>query len=305
MMKITPLVSVLMPAFNSELYIAEAIESILNQTYKNIQLLIFDDGSTDNTRAVIEEYDDPRIVKILSDKNFGVVHARNEMIDAADGKYIALMDADDVSSIDRIAKQVDFLERGQADLCGSAQWNLNQKTQKIKPSKDKYLDSDLRALLTIYCTLCNSTITARAEIFKKFKYDGGIPIAEDYYLWTRIAAEGFRFHNLKDRLLTYRQYPEQSSSKHVEKFISSTLEIRGRYLELLGIPVHLEPRRMPYPCRVKIAINFMGELKLRFPKISFLALTEVYSRFQTPARGYRKIFIKLERYLIPLFVFYR
>jgi glycosyltransferase involved in cell wall biosynthesis len=95
-MNITPLVSVLMPAFNSELYIAEAIESILNQTYRNIQLFIFDDGSTDNTRAVIEEYDDPRIVKILSDKNFGVVHARNEMIDIADGKYIALMDADDV-----------------------------------------------------------------------------------------------------------------------------------------------------------------------------------------------------------------
>jgi len=304
-MNITPLVSVLMPAFNSELYIAEAIESILNQTYKNIQLFIFDDGSTDNTRAVIEEYDDPRIVKILSDKNFGVVHARNEMIDIADGKYIALMDADDVSSIDRIAKQVDFLELGQADLCGSAQWNLNQKTQEIKPSKDKYLDSDLRALLTIYCTLCNSTITARAEIFKKFKYDGRIPIAEDYYLWTRIAAEGIRFHNLKDRLLIYRQYSEQSSSKHAEKFISSTLDIRRRYLELLGIPPHLEPRKIPYPKRVKIAINFMRELKLRFPKISFLALTEIYSRFQTPARGYRKIFIKLERYLISLFALYR
>jgi glycosyltransferase involved in cell wall biosynthesis len=69
-----------MPAFNSELYIAEAIESILNQTYKNIQLFIFDDGSTDNTRAVIEKYDDPRIVKILSLLRFESVQITIEKI---------------------------------------------------------------------------------------------------------------------------------------------------------------------------------------------------------------------------------
>ena len=76
-----PLISVLMPAYNSELYIAQAIDSILNQTYQNIELLIFDDGSSDGTRKIIESYSDPRVVKILSDQNFGVVHARNVMID--------------------------------------------------------------------------------------------------------------------------------------------------------------------------------------------------------------------------------
>ena len=70
-----PLISVLMPAYNSELYIAEAIESILNQSYQNIELIIFDDGSTDNTRAVIEKCQDPRVVKILSDKNWDVITA--------------------------------------------------------------------------------------------------------------------------------------------------------------------------------------------------------------------------------------
>ena len=84
-MKNTPLVSVLMPAYNSELYIAEAIQSILNQTYQNFELIIFDDGSSDKTRQVIEGFTDPRIVTVLSDQNFGVVRARNEMIDRASG----------------------------------------------------------------------------------------------------------------------------------------------------------------------------------------------------------------------------
>ena len=89
-MKNRPLVSVLMPAYNSELYIAEAIQSILNQTYQNIELIIFDDGSSDQTRQVIQGFTDLRIIKILSDQNYGVVRARNEMIDRASGKYIAL-----------------------------------------------------------------------------------------------------------------------------------------------------------------------------------------------------------------------
>ena len=127
-----PLISVLMPAYNSELYIAEAIESILNQSYQNIELIIFDDGSSDNTRQVIQSFDDPRIVKILSDQNYGVVRARNDMIDRASGQYIALMDADDIADRTRLEKQLRSLEAGESDLCGSAQWVLDESSGKIK-----------------------------------------------------------------------------------------------------------------------------------------------------------------------------
>ena len=105
-----PLVSVLMPAYNSELYIAEAIDSILNQTYTNLELIIFDDGSSDGTRKIIESYSDPRVVKVLSDQNGGVVRARNDIIDRAQGKYIALMDADDIADPARLQKQIQALE---------------------------------------------------------------------------------------------------------------------------------------------------------------------------------------------------
>ena len=147
-----------MPAYNSELYIAEAIKSILNQSYQNIELIIFDDGSSDNTRQVVESFSDPRIVKILSDQNYGVVRARNEMIDKAQGQYIALMDADDIADRSRLEKQLASLESGESDLCGSAQWVLDEATGKRKKSKDKFTDADLRSLLSVYCGLCNSSV---------------------------------------------------------------------------------------------------------------------------------------------------
>ena len=120
-MSSTPLVSVIMPAFKSEKYIGQAIESILAQTHTHLELLIFEDGSPDQTRAVINQYSDPRIVKVLSDQNHGVVYARNALIDLAKGKYIALMDADDIADPTRLEKQVRALENNECDLCGSAQ----------------------------------------------------------------------------------------------------------------------------------------------------------------------------------------
>ncbi|OIN00842.1 hypothetical protein A9236_06510 [Polynucleobacter sp. QLW-P1DATA-2] len=229
-----PLISVLMPAYNSELYIAEAIKSILNQSYQNIELIIFDDGSSDKTRRVIESFSDPRIIKILSDQNYGVVRARNEMIDKARGQYIALMDADDIADPSRLEKQLASLESGESDLCGSAQWVLDEVTGQLKKSKDKFTDSDLRSLLSVYCGLCNSAMMGRAEIFKRFKYDTSILTSEDYYLWVQMAAAGYRFLNLKERLITYRRYPAQTSSIHLDKFKLTTIEVQKKVFRIIG-----------------------------------------------------------------------
>jgi glycosyltransferase involved in cell wall biosynthesis len=94
-----PLVSVLMPAYNSEKYIAQAIQSILDQTHSNFELCIINDGSTDNTLAVIDQFNDPRIIKINHSKNQGLVETRNALIDMAKGKYIAYLDNDDIASV--------------------------------------------------------------------------------------------------------------------------------------------------------------------------------------------------------------
>lgn len=295
-----PLISVLMPAYNSELYIAEAIESILNQSYQNIELIIFDDGSTDNTRQVIQSFDDSRIVKILSDQNYGVVRARNDMIDRAGGQYIALMDADDIADPTRLEKQLRSLELGECDLCGSAQWVLDEATGKVKKSKDKFTDADLRALLSVYCGLCNSAMMGRAEIFKRFKYDTSILTSEDYYLWVQMAAAGYRFLNLKERLITYRRYPAQTSSVHLDKFRITTIEVQKKYLDLLGISAEFYPRQLPWSERVRLGAGLLRALNKKFPGVSLRANAEIYARFQFRKNGLWTPLTRLERLLISL-----
>lgn len=295
-----PLISVLMPAYNSELYIAEAIESILNQSYSNIELIIFDDGSTDNTRQVIQSFDDPRIVKMLSDQNYGVVRARNDMIDRASGQYIALMDADDIADSMRLAKQLRSLEAGECDLCGSAQWVLDEGSGKIKKSKDKFTDPDLRALLSVYCGLCNSAMMGKAEIFKRFKYDTTILTSEDYYLWVQMAAAGYRFLNLKERLITYRRYPAQTSSVHLDKFRITTIEVQKKYLEQLGISADLYPHQLPWPKRMAAGVGLLRALNTKFPGVSLRANSEIYARFQFRRNGLWTPLTRLERLLVAL-----
>jgi len=289
-----------MPAYNSELYIAEAIKSILNQSYQNIELIIFDDGSSDKTRRVIEIFSDPRIIKILSDQNYGVVRARNEMIDKARGQYIALMDADDIADPLRLEKQLASLESGESDLCGSAQWVLDEVTGQLKKSKDKFTDSDLRSLLSVYCGLCNSAMMGRAEIFKRFKYDTSILTSEDYYLWVQMAAAGYRFLNLKERLITYRRYPAQTSSIHLDKFKLTTIEVQKKYLELLGISSELYPHQLPWPKRVAAGAGLLRALNKQFPGISLQANSEIYARFQYRKNGLWTPFTRLERLLLAL-----
>ena len=301
-MSAQPLVSVIMPAFKSEKYIGQAIESILAQTHTHLELLIFEDGSPDQTRAVINRYTDARIVKVLSDQNHGVVYARNALIDLAKGKYIALMDADDIADPTRLEKQVRALENNECDLCGSAQWVLNDATQRIKKSKDKFTDADLRSLLAVYCTLCNSAVTVRAELLKRFKYDTTILTSEDYYLWVQIAAAGYRFKNLSERLITYRQYPAQTSSVHLEKFKLSMIEVQKRYLTLLGIDAHLRPEPLPWHQRMGAGITLLRALKAHFPAMSHKAYAEIYARFQYRRSGVWTLLTRLERALVAWWV---
>ena len=107
-----PLVSVIIPCYNAEKYVEEAVRSIMTQTYKNIEILVTEDCSTDNTLKILKnlEKEDSRIKVIQNKKNLKIVKSLNNMINIAQGKYIARMDADDISLPERIEKQVRFME---------------------------------------------------------------------------------------------------------------------------------------------------------------------------------------------------
>lgn len=294
----SPLVSVLMPAFNAQQHIAKAIESVLQQTYPHFELLILNDGSTDQTQRVIEQFDDKRIIKTHLTQNKGLVHARNQLVAAAKGEYIAFLDADDIALPDRFQLQIAFLESGKADICGGAHYSLYESSGKIKSSKQRYSDADIRALITVCSPLCNPAVMGKAEAFKSHPYQIGKDYAEDYSLWAELALVGYRFANLHENLITYRIHSQQTSQVQNSETNRIFNISRSAYLVGLGMGGELFPKPMPLAKRLNQAIPFMLQLNQKIRGISVLANYEIYARFQFRGNGLLTPLTRLERLLV-------
>lgn len=296
-----PVISVLMPAFNVEKYIAAAIESILNQTFANFELIILDDGSSDGTAKIIDSYSDIRIKKVFLSKNQGLVSARNSLVSMAQGKYVAFLDSDDIASSQRLEEQLQYLQSNNLDLCGTDHWVLHQKTGKIKRSKQRHSDADIRAMISVCSPLCNPSVMGRAEVFKKTPYLPGNDGAEDYAMWVNLALEGYKFGNVPNNLITYRVHANQISQVQNSNVNSIFDRCRAKYLDSLGIGAGLTPRRLPWSDRLKTGGQFLLELNKKIPGISVGANYQIYSRFQFRSNGIWTPFTRTERLLISIF----
>jgi len=198
-----PLVSVIMPVYNAELFLHEAIRSILDQSYRNIEFIIINDGSTDKSVDIIKLFlsDDDRII-FINRNNKGMVQSLNEAIFISKGKYIARMDADDISLNGRINKQVEFLELNPSiDVLG-CDYFLIDSSGIIKGMVNVPKTNN-----EIFMTLCNSvpfahpSVMIRKTIFDQHKYNESY--VEDYWLWAS-CFNGSNFANLSDTLFLYR-----------------------------------------------------------------------------------------------------
>jgi glycosyltransferase involved in cell wall biosynthesis len=205
----TPLISVLMPVFNCELYIEEAIKSILNQTYSNFEFLIIDDASKDLTISIIKSYDDSRIVLIEKPINTGLTNSLNLGLKLAKGKYIARMDGDDISMPERFAKQVIFLENNESYvLCGSNYTIIDSKQLVSLPVNH----TEIKLQLLDYCVIAHPSVMIRNRILKENNliYDYKKEPAEDYNFWVELIVLG-KFFNFEEPLLKYRLHNTQVS----------------------------------------------------------------------------------------------
>lgn len=230
---ISPLVSVVMSVYNGEVYLDEAIESVLNQTYKEFEFIIINDGSTDNSLDIINSYNDKRIVLVNNDLNKGLIYSLNKGIEMSKGEYIARMDADDICLPERFEWQVkQFLEQPGAVIIGSDYYLLNgEKNTYIKNRNDS--DYQKAVLLFAPC-FCHPTVMIR-NIFKEknIYYNLNFIHAEDYKLWTDLYAIG-DFLNVGRPLLKYRHHLQQLSNHKHETQLSISKEIRRQYLQQLN-----------------------------------------------------------------------
>lgn len=202
-----PKVSVILPVYNCEKYIRESIESVLNQTFEDFELLIIDDCSTDSTIAIMETFNDSRIKLIRKDENTGLIRSLNYAISIAKGEYIARMDGDDICLPHRFEKQVRFLEQNpNIILCGSAIQIINEDSILQHP----LVHEEIIVKLCFGTSFCHPAIMGKTAVFKENLYDHKFKHAEDYDLWTRLAFKG-ELANLEEVLLLYRIHDEQVS----------------------------------------------------------------------------------------------
>jgi glycosyltransferase involved in cell wall biosynthesis len=226
-----PKITVLMPVYNCELYIREAVDSILNQTFTDFEFLIIDDASTDKTAEIIKTYTDSRIKLIEKPSNTGYTNSLNYGLKIAKGEYIARMDGDDISLPERFEKQVAFLERSSdIVLCGS--WYSKIGSGDVIKVPENH-DAIKLALLRGNC-MAHPSVMMRKQILDKFPlaYNVSKEPAEDYDLWVRLVGIG-KLHNLQEVLLDYRVHNTQVSQKRRQQQIESGLASRIKILEHL------------------------------------------------------------------------
>lgn len=208
-MSATPSITVLMPAYNAELYIHEAVESVLTQTFADFEFLIFDDGSTDGTPAILATFDDPRI-HIVSRPNRGLIATLNEGLDAASAQLIARMDADDVCLPQRLEQQVAFMDaHPDYVLLGSDVVYTDREGRPImRINAGGYSDAELRSNFYTRCPLFHPSVMFRKEVvLGSGGYPAGALLFEDWLLWKEVMERG-KAAVLPEVLVRMRLNPE-------------------------------------------------------------------------------------------------
>ncbi len=231
----TATVSVLMPVYNAADYVKEAIESILAQDYTHFELIIIDDGSTDNTAQIVGHYkkSDPRITFLHHSKNRGLVTILNEGLNIANGDYIARMDADDISLPNRLSRQVAFMEEN-PEIGVSSAWLKTFGKKNGIVWKNPTDDREIRAK-----SFCSNPIWHPLAIMRKsvvgahhLRYHESYVRQEDYKMWIDFMKVS-QLANIPEILLHYRLH-DQQATKQIPKKLKIRLELAE---ELAGRPL--------------------------------------------------------------------
>lgn len=209
------LVSAVIPVYNSEKYIAKTINSVLEQTYKNIEIVLVNDCSTDNSAQVIDKYlenkKNANAIHYLLKRNFGAAVARNKAIELAKGRYIAFLDSDDLWYPQKIQKQLDLMEKRNAAICYTAIEMIDESGQLIKGKRKVLEQIDYKFLLK-NTMLATSTVVIDRMIIGKFK----MPLlrsGQDYATWLLLMRNGTQAYGIDEALVKYRKGLGSLSSK--------------------------------------------------------------------------------------------
>jgi hypothetical protein len=243
-MSSTPTVSVVMPVYNVEQYVAQAVESILAQTFTDFEFLIVDDGSCDRSLKILETYaaQDQRI-RLISRENQGIPWTRNELLFQATGEFVAPMDADDIALPDRLARQVEFLRQHPAYVCVGGAYQLIDAADRLilnhfaMPAEDEEIQ---QLMLAGHVSLHQPCVMFRRQVaITVGGYDVTLPVCEDLDLWLRLGEVG-KLANLIQPILKYRLHQNSISEQQQAIALKKIREVCKRAWQRRGIEGQLE-----------------------------------------------------------------
>ena len=230
----TPLVSILLPVYNAGAYLHDVMESILAQTFPNFEVVVVDDGSTDDSNEIVETYaeKDERIRLIRNCHDF--IESLNLGLAECRGKYVARMDADDKMNPNRLAMQVEVMESN-SDIAFCSSYMQRMGAEDIYNSGISGKVENLAETLLLGNFISHPTVMLRQEFLHlhQLQYRKCYDYAEDYKLWTEIAEVGGSLYIIPKPLIAYRISEEQVSRVHHEEQYESALRIKNELIEWL------------------------------------------------------------------------
>ncbi len=224
-------ISVILPVYNAEKYLKEAIESLLDQTYPHFEIIAFDDGSTDCSAEIIKSFKDHRVKYYKNEANSGLITTLNNALAVASGEYIARMDADDICLPDRFKKQVQYMKMNDVDVLGTEICFINDEGKRIGLGVGKYPGMKISPYTFLQrCPLYHPTVMFKRKVVDRADfYDKNYPHAEDYELWLRLS-KNCKLDLLDEPLLFYRVHGESITSNNSKQAIQSVSDALERHL---------------------------------------------------------------------------
>lgn len=228
-----PKVSVIMPVHNSEDYLREAIDSILNQTFTDFEFIIIDDGSSDHSQEIVKSYFDSRIRFYINAQNMGVAATLNRGLELATGEYVARMDSDDISLPERFEKQVSYMDTHQkVAVCATGVRLFGaQNGERVFSATNAQLKVDL---LFNNCFAHPTVMMRRSVVGGKCKYNEAFSAMEDYALWVEVSRE-YELATIEDVLVMYRVHQSQVTQNQPKDYLEQEKLLKYKLLSELGM----------------------------------------------------------------------
>ncbi len=264
-------ISVIMAVYNAVEFLNEAVDSIINQTMEDWELIAVDDCSTDDSLLILRSYTDPRIRIIENEINSGPAITRNKALKLATGEFIAIMDADDVSCSKRFESQMDYLNsHPEIDIVGAWANAINNNGDFLFQIQTPISSNELRTRLLFESTMVHSSVMLRSDVIHKYNlfYNEYFTYAQDFELLSR-ASRFVDLANIPDVLVDYRYSPNHISTKNYEKQSLYGIQIIQNHYLNLGIDVS--------KCQLEILYSLLYKFKYLGKKERIMLLEYFYS----------------------------